>query len=220
MADERGRDESVQELIGRLRFTSSASPAIYLNEQLAGEMFLAQLGAIGEFTRSAAKNLEGSAGPAIVKVGASRESSEQVRYDLDNPLTKALILHSALGGQAATAITPQSRPGTFAEVIAPLYAPTVAPGSSPPDTRYLELIEAAANRQTAILRGFGDAQTVLVPLLFLDERGIVGSVADRRWVRPGLAASYLNYPQVGFGIVEQVSEDLPLITLIYMRPYL
>jgi hypothetical protein len=219
MADEQGRDESVQELIGRLRFTSSSSPAIYLNEQLAAEMFLSQLGAIGEFTRSAGRNLEGSAGPAIVKVGASRGSSEQITYDLDNPLTKALILHSALGGQAARAITPQSRPGTFAELIGSLYAPTVAP-VPPPEGNYVALLEAAASRQTAILRGFGDTTTVLVPLLFQSEDQVVGSVADRRWVRTGLAASYLTYPQVAFGIVEQVSEELPLITLIYMRPYL
>ena len=161
-----------------------------------------------------------SAGPAIVKVGASRESSEQITYDLENPLTKALILHSALGGQAARAITPQSRPGIFAELIGSLYAPTVAPVSAPPEGNYVALLEAAASRQTAILRGFGDTTTVLIPLLFQSEDRVVGFVADRRWVRPGLAASYLPYPQVAFGIVEQVSEELPLITLIYMRPYL
>ena len=108
----------------------------------------------------------------------------------------------------------------FAELIGPLYAPTVAPASARPQGDYVALVEAAADRQTAILRAFGDTATVLVPLLFQGEGGVVGSVADRRWVRPGLAASYLAYPQVGFGIVEQVSEDLPLITLIYMRPYL
>ncbi len=82
---ERGRDEPIRELIGRLRFTSNSSPAIYLNEQLADEMFLAQLGAIGEFTRSVTKNLEGQAGPAIVRVGASRESAQQVTYELATP---------------------------------------------------------------------------------------------------------------------------------------
>jgi hypothetical protein len=219
MPDE-ARGESLPELIGRLRFTSSSSPAIYLNEQLAQEMFVAQLGAIAEFTRAATRNLEGQAGPAFVRVGASRESAEQVTYELDNPLTKALILHSALGGQAAAPVTAQSRPGTFAEVVGPVHAPTVAPAFAPPDQRLVALVEAAASRQSEILRGFGDTETVLVPLLFLDERGTVGSVVDRRWVRAGLAASYLTYPQVGFGIVEQVSQEVPLITLVYMRPYL
>jgi hypothetical protein len=214
------RAEPLPDLIGRLRFTSSTSPAIYLNEQLAEELFLAQLGAIAEFTRSATRNLEGQAGPAIVRVGASRESAEQVTYELDNPLTKALILHSALGGEAAAPVTARSRPGTFAEVIGPVHAPTVAPALSPPDPGVVVLVEAATSRQTQILRGFGDTETVLVPLLFLDERGTVGSVVDRRWVRTGLAASYLTYPQVGFGIVERVTQDLPLITLVYMRPYL
>src|SRR5689334_16986333 len=114
---------SVAEEIGRLRFVSSSAPAIYLNERLAEELFLAQLGAIGTFTRSAAKGLEGSAGLSIVRIGLSKDTSEQVTYDLDNPLTKALILHSALGGDAAAALSPQSKAGTFAEAVGPVHLP-------------------------------------------------------------------------------------------------
>ncbi len=89
-----------------------------------------------------------------------------------------------------------------------------------PDQELVALVEAATSRQSEILRGFGNTETVLVPILFMDKRGTVGSVVDRRWVRTGLGASYLTSPQVGFGIVEPVSQELPLITLIYMRPYL
>jgi len=212
-------DEPVAAVLGRLRFTSSSAPAIYLNEQLADEMFVAQLGAVGEFTRSAARNLEGQAGPAVVRVGASRESSEQVTYELGNPLTKALILHSALGGAAAAA--DQSRPGTFVEVVGPMHAPGVRTPADPDvDGDLIALVAAEAERQAGVLRAFSDADTVLVPLLILAAAGPVGAVVDRRWFRPGFAASYAPYPQVAFGLLERADPRLPLMTLIYLRPYL
>ena len=65
--------ESVAEIVGRLRFVSSSAPAIYLNEQLVREMFVSQLGAIESFTRTAAREMAGEAGAGgFVKVGGSR----------------------------------------------------------------------------------------------------------------------------------------------------
>ncbi len=54
--------ESVAEIVGRLRFVSSSAPAIYLNEQLVREMLVSQLGAIESFTRTAAREMAGEAG--------------------------------------------------------------------------------------------------------------------------------------------------------------
>jgi len=39
-----GMSDSVSDIIGRLRFVSSPAPAIYLNEALISETFIAHLG--------------------------------------------------------------------------------------------------------------------------------------------------------------------------------
>lgn len=207
-------------LISGLSFVSSAAPAVYLNERLAGEMFQAQLGAIGSFARQASTAAEGQAGPAIVRVGASRGTTEQVTYELGDPLTKALLLHSALGGEDALTTRLDSLPGTFVEVIGPVDLPPAASSDPPPPAGSRAILDAENDRQTGVVRAFGDTDTVLLPLLVLDRRGPVGSVIARRWLRPELAASYLPLEQVGFGIVERVVDGLPLVTLIYLRPYL
>lgn len=212
--------ESVGAIVERLRFVSSSAPAIYLNERLAEEMFRAQLGAIGSFTRSASRGREGQAGPAVVRVGASSDTSEQVDYDLGDPLTKALLLHSAMGGTEALSADLSSPPGTFMEVVGPAYLPPVALAEPVPAENLRALLTAECQRQTEVVRGFGDADTVLMPLLLTDQRGVVGSVISRRWVRQDWAASYLPLDQVGFGIVERIVDDLPLMTLIYLRPYI
>jgi len=54
---------SVADIIGRLRFVSSAAPAIYLNETLVREMFIANLGSINSFTQAAAGEASGSVAP-------------------------------------------------------------------------------------------------------------------------------------------------------------
>ena len=219
MAEERPRSESVTALIRRLRFVSSSAPAIYLNERLAEEMFRAQLGAIESFARTASRSAEGSAGPAIVRVGASKETSEQVTYDLGDPLTKALLLHSALGGATALGATLDSAPGTFIEVVGTAYLPPVAAADPLPPQDLRTTVAAECTRQTQVVRALGDEDTVLMPLLLTDQRGIVGSVIVRRWIRQEWAASYLPLQQVCFGIVERVVQGLPLFTLIYMRPF-
>jgi hypothetical protein len=207
-------------IIEQLSFVSSTAPAVYLNERLAEEIFLAQLGAIASFTRSAGRGAEGQAGPAIVRVGASRESAEQVEYDLADPLTKALLLHSALGGSRALSADLSPAPGTFIEVIGSAYLPPVASADPLPAEPLREVVSAECERQSQVVRALGDADTVLMPLLVSDDRGTVGSVISRQWLRPGFAASYLPVTQVAFGIVERVVEPLVLVTLIYMRPYL
>ena len=220
VAEDLPRSESVTALIRRLRFVSSSAPAIYLNERLAEEMFRAQLGAIESFARTASRSAEGSAGPAIVRVGASKEAAEQVSYDLGDPLTKALLLHSALGGATALGAALDSAPGTFMEAVGTAYLPPVAAADPLPPSDVRTTIAAECARQTEVVRALGDADTVLMPLLLTDRRGIVGSVIVRRWIRQELAASYLPLQQVCFGIVERTVQGLLLFTLIYMRPYI
>jgi hypothetical protein len=219
MANGGGAQESVAAIIGRLSFVSSSAPAIYLNERLADELFLSQLGAIDTFTRAAARRLEGKAGPAVIQIGASRDSTQQVTYGLDNPLTRALILHSALGGSNALFSAGSSTPGAFVEANGLAHLPPVAEVNPPPSTALTDILLAETRRQAGVLRGFGNADTVLMPLLILDQRRPIGSVIDRKWVRQEWAASYLSSTQIGFGIIERVIDGLPLVTLIYMRAY-
>ena len=210
--------DSVSQIIGRLRFVSNSAPAIYLNERLAEEMFIAQLGAIESFTRSAAREVEGQAGPAIVRVGASRGTTEEVTYDTSDPLTKALLLHSALGG-IQTLASPSRSPGEFAEIIGSAYLPPAAITEPPPPENLRTALFNECERQAQVIRALGDSTNVLLPLLLSNDRFSVGSVISQKWLRPELVASYIQDSQVGFGIVERILDDLPLITLIYMRPF-
>jgi hypothetical protein len=215
---------SVADLIGRLRFVSSAAPAVYLNERLAKEMFIAQLGAIASFARQAAKGasggIEGGASFLKVKVGASTDASQQVNYEINDPLTRALILHSALGGTTALAATTTSHPGAFAEAIGPIYLPPVTPDPPTWARDAVTTVKSETSEQTDALRALGNTETTFLSLLLLDERRPVGAIIDRQWLRDGTLVSYRTHPQVVFGIVEQVIHDLPLLHLIYMRPYL
>lgn len=210
---------SVDNIIGRLQFVSSAAPALYLNERLAEELFLTQLGAINAFTRTPGRAAEAAAGAAVIKVGASKDSSQQVTYDLGDPLTKALILHSAMGGQAALTSELYAPPGTFVEVIGTPHLPPHVVGDPPPEA-VEAAVERECERQLALRRALGEPDAVYLPLLLKDPRGTVGSVIDRRWIRP-TASTYLH-PEtevVGFGILERVVDAVPLFTTIYLRPY-
>ena len=94
--------ESVADIVGRLRFVSSSAPTIYLNEQLVKDMFVSQLGAIESFARTAAHKLAGEAGAGgLVRLGGSRSGTQEIHYDLSQPLTQALVLHSALKDQGS-----------------------------------------------------------------------------------------------------------------------
>jgi hypothetical protein len=88
-----------------------------------------------------------------------------------------------------------------------------------PDKELVALVEPATSRQSEILRGSATPRRCWSR----SRSWTSGGPWDLSSIDAGcagLAASYLTYPQVGLGIVEQVSQKLPLITLIYMRPYL
>ena len=182
-------------------------------------MFISQLGAIESFTRGVGVNVEGGLSPAIVKIGASRDTSEQVSYDVADPLTRALLLHSAQGGLDALAAQTSPRPGAFLEIIGRAYLPRVPTPEPLPPEAARATVEAECRRQTEVIHALGDPEAVLLPLLLSDDDSVVGSVISRKWVRQDRAASYLPQTQVGFGIVERVIDDLTLVTLIYLRPY-
>jgi hypothetical protein len=212
--------EPVSSVIRRLQFVSSSAPAIYLNEQLTSELFRAQLGAIENFTRTAGRGINGGVGISAIRVGASTDRSEQVSYDLADPITKALLLHSALGGEQALTAPADGPRGAFVEVIAPAHLASVITAQPPPGDELIATVNGELDRQLGVVRGLGDVDTVLLPLLLVEAQRPVGSIIDRRWLRPSSAASYGDATQVAFGLVEGSADNLPFITLIYMRPYL
>jgi hypothetical protein len=211
---------SVGDLLGQLQFVSSSAPALYLNEQLTNELFRSQLGAIDRFTRRAGRAVEGGVDAPLVKVGASTDRADEITYDLADPLTKALLLHSALGGEKAVAPPERAPRGAFVDVIAPAHLPDVITADPPPSARLLRAIKGELDRQLGVVRGLGDEDTVLLPLLLVDPESAVGSIIDRRWLRPGIVASYGSGEQVAFGLNERRVGGIQLITLIYLRPYL
>jgi hypothetical protein len=212
--------EPVSSVIGRLQFVSSSAPAIYLNEQLTNELFRSQLGAIENFTRTAGRAIDGGVGISAVRVGASTDKSEQVSYELSDPITKALLLHSALGGESALTAPADGPRGAFAEVIAPAHLTGVIAAVPPPGDELVMTVNSELDRQLGVVRGLGDLDTVLLPLLLMKAQQPIGSIIDRRWLRPSSAASYGDAIQVAFGLVEGRIGKLPFMTLIYMRPYL
>lgn len=97
------------------------------------ETFIAHLGAIDSFTRSANRELRGGLG-SVVTVGGSRTSEEQIEYDLTDPITRALVLHSALraDGQVGRP-QPGTSVGIFVEVVGSAYFPSLSqPEPTPP----------------------------------------------------------------------------------------
>jgi hypothetical protein len=216
--------ESVAEIVGRLRFVSSSAPAIYLNEQLVREMFVSQLGAIESFTRTAAREMAGEAGAGgFVKVGGSRSGTQQVDYDLKEPLTQALVLHSALGSQGSVQpVGADLTRGTYIEAIGEAYLPDLGiprhPLTGLDDT--VAALEAERDRQQQVIQAFGGTDIPLTLLIMKNESMLSASVINRLYVRPGIAASYLGGPQVAFGLMEGSIANVPLFTLLYMRPYL
>jgi hypothetical protein len=216
-------DESVPDVIGRLRFVSSPAPAIYLNERLVRELFVAHLGAIGSFTRTAGRELAGEAGAAILRVGGTRSGTQQVDYDLRDPLTQALVLHSALGREGKVQSVRADLPvGTYIEAIGEAYMPDLGLGQSPLDELddIVAELQSELDRQQQVVRAFEDTETALVLLLMKSNSSLAGSVIDRHHVRPGTAASYLTETQVAFGLMERSVAGVPLFTLLYMRPYI
>jgi hypothetical protein len=216
--------ESVAEIVGRLRFVSSPAPAIYLNEQLVKEMFVAQLGAIDSFTRTAARELTGEGGVGgFLKVGGSKSGTQQVDYDLREPLTQALVLHSALGNEGK--VQPARAGllvGTYVDAIGEAYLPDLGI-PQPPLAGFddqVAALEAERDRQQQVVRAFGDMDTALTLLLLKSDSTLAASVIDMRHVRPGNAASYLGAQQAAFGIMERSVVDVPLFTLLYMRAYI
>jgi hypothetical protein len=212
---------SVSDDIRRLRFVSSPAPAVYLNEPLVRETFIAHLGAIDSFTRAADRELRAGLG-SVISVGGSRTTQEQIDYDLTDPITQALVLHSALGAEGKVA-APQAGTsvGSFVEAVGSAYFPALLqPPSLPPELASVaEVVQAECERQTEVARGFGNSGADFVALLISGNSLVSASIIDRGNVRPNVAASYLAYPQICFGLMERLAGDLPFITLLYMRAY-
>lgn len=216
--------ESVAQIVGRLRFMSSSAPAVYLNEALVHETFVSHLGAIDRFARNASQRGQGEVGVPVVKIGASREGSTSVEYDVRDAYAQALILHSAVATEGAVE-PPRAGlpPGSFVELIAPVRIegvdvfPDVAALG---DIETLRVVIGERDNQQSIIRAFGNDETVLMPLLAAGATGVVASIIDRSHIRPGLAASYLNEQQVVFGLMERTVDAIPFFTMLYMRPYI
>jgi hypothetical protein len=213
--------ESVGDIIGRLQFVSSPAPAIYLNEALVGETFIAHLGAVESFTRRSSREVSGGV-KSVVSVGGAKGAEDQVEYALSDPLTQALVLHSALGAErkvrrpaARTAV------GSFVEVVGSAFFPGLElPPPTPPELRdAADTVNAEYARQLAVARAFGKSDAEFTALVLQGDDLVCGSVIDRANVRPSVAASYLANTQICFGIMERVLEGLPLFTLLYMRAY-
>jgi hypothetical protein len=217
------RRNPVTEVVNRLRFVSSPAPAIYLNETLVREMFIANLGSINSFTEAAGGELSGSVGVSLISIGGSRSTESQIEYDMTNPLAQALVLHSALGAEGHVATPAVDTPvGTFIEAVGTAYFPTLGqPRPVPDDHREAaEAVIGESTRQLEAAEAFGARDAQLLPMLLVQENNdACGSIVDRRHIRPGYAASYLGGIQICFGIMERVAQHLPLFTLLYMRAY-
>jgi hypothetical protein len=187
-------------------------------------MFVSQLGAVESFARTAAHELAGEAGAGgFVRLGGSRSGSQEIHYDLSQPLTQALVLHSALRDQGSVqpARTDLAR-GTFVEVVGEVYLPGLGAMPQLGHTRLdqtVAALEAECHRQQQVVRAFGDADTTLMLLIVKDDSRLSASVIDRKHVRAGAAGSYLAGALEAFGLMEGSISDVPLFTLIYMRPY-
>ena len=129
---------------------------------LVTETFIAHLGAVESFTRTADRQVSGGV-KSLVEIGGARGTQEQVAYHLTNPLTQALVLHSALASEGQVQ-QPSSftTVGTFVEAVGSVYFPgrPELMQSPPADLDGTALIVVAeCDRQSQVARAFGMADT-------------------------------------------------------------
>ncbi len=112
--------------------------------------------------------------------------------------------------------------GTYIEAVGEAYLPDLGIPRHPlmglDDT--VAALEAERDRQQQVIQAFGGTDIPLTLLIMKNESMLSASVINRLYVRPGIAASYLGGPQVAFGLMEGSIANVPLFTLLYMRPYL
>jgi hypothetical protein len=107
--------ESVAQLLSRLRFVGGPVETLYLNETRVREGFIGELGAIESFTRTATK--EGSIEVPIAKIGGGLSSEADVTWTLTEPITQALVLHSALESEGVMHGLDTAAPGNYVSFI-------------------------------------------------------------------------------------------------------
>lgn len=105
--------ESVKKLLDGLTFVGGPVETIYLNDKRAEEAFITQVGAIESFTRTAAKELSGGGGPPFVTISGKKSTGAVVEYSTDNPLTRVLVLRTALESKRLVYDIDHNAPGRY-----------------------------------------------------------------------------------------------------------
>jgi hypothetical protein len=181
-------EESVAELLGRLRFAGRPVETLYLNETRVRESFIGQLGAIESFTRAATK--EGTVEAPVIKIGASASSEAGVTWTLSDPITQVLILRAALESKGLLYGVDGASPGRYINCVGT--GLVSRPGMFEELHRFrlqdhaglYEALEAERAKQESIVRMIEGPEKPLWLLTVSKGSSVCAAILDDRWLRP------------------------------------
>lgn len=211
---------SIGDVIAQLKFVSSAAPAVYLDEALLKEAFTINLGAIASFTHDAHRQVAAGV-KTVVSLGGSKSSDDQIQYDVSDPLTQALVLRNALIAQHRVEVPAlTTKAGTFVEAAGSAYFPELNQPTPPPANleALARSVGAECQRRRETARAFGDKAPDFISMLLAGDEALSAAVVDCKHIRADRAADSLKERQVCFGLMQADIDEIPMFTLLYMRP--
>jgi hypothetical protein len=203
-----------------LRLPDSNSPWLYLNPERIDNFFTMKIGSITEFSIDESRSEVGSVEAKLV-VGArgelGRSEGTSIRYEVDSPLVKALLLRAYVEGEEQLKDIANAQPGDFTCLVAegdvshPTFPSGETGGKAGPLQDVLSRVEEIRVEQEQGAR-FVNSSATLVSVGFATESRAVASVIDLQWMSQIWMPSYRRGGYLGiFGVVEPSPDDLLLV---------
>ncbi|WP_043687408.1 hypothetical protein [Streptomyces xylophagus] len=214
-------DESLTDVLARLRFTAGPVETLYLNELRVGERFVSHLGVIESYTRTAHRQVGGELGVGVVKLSGARSTEDGITYTLREPIAQALVLRESLaqdGSLHRSARHPH--PGDYVQLSgrACLSHPTRYPHDDclPTHTAAYPALEAERARQECWLQALGSPGATMWLLVLDDGPKLSAAVLASGWLRDNAVTSYVHTHWEAFGVVEKVIDSVPLLSALHI----
>jgi hypothetical protein len=207
-----------------LRFASGPIESMYLNIDRVNERFTSHLGAISRWSQSAGTETGGALDVKVVKADRRASGSNELIYDLHDPLARALVLRTALQGSGDITSPDHASVGQY--VIASGTACLTSPQLFLPhptcvsetDPVLIELERERAVAEALRLALAGPASTndrMWLLTLANDQQIVAASVLNSLWISDS-ATSYWHFRWDMFGNLRQHTHGIPVIAAIHV----
>jgi hypothetical protein len=221
--------EDVAEEILGLRFSSGPIQSLYLNEDRVNENFTIQLGAVATLVRGAGRQGGGTLNLKVVELNKQKTASNEIQYDLHDPLARALVLRTALRSENALHTPGDAAIGQYVvgSGLACLRSPDLEAfypidhqciPDTDPRMRELERDRVVSEAMRIALAGPTATSDRMWLLTLADgDRIVVASVLNTRWI-DGSVISY-NHTEFKwhiFGTLRQRISGIPALAALHV----